>query len=398
MARKTIFHIDFDAFFASVEEKSNPEYINKPLVVGSKSHGSIVSSANYVARNFGVRSAMPIFQAKKLCPSLIIAEVDFSKYEKVSAYVFTYLRDFITKKIEVASIDECYLDVTDILEKNRNLSAVELAKMIQRQILELTNLTVSIGISSNLFLAKMATDQNKPNGVYEIWPEEIKEKLWPINISKMYLIGSKKIPVLNELNIKNIGNFAQFKDREKLISIFKNMYWTHYNHANGKGDDFVNYENSSRKSVSVSRNIRYMVRNYDSILDIFDDLFDEIYQRLKNQNLLTKNVSVSLKNNKTISLSYSFKQFIDKRSSLYNKAVELLDRLHNDEIVSNIGISFNNIKKKYKYIPNINIYQELSKEQKDLTILKKIVSDINNETNKELLNIAEDFDYFKYQK
>lgn len=193
MDRKTIFHIDFDAFFASVEENFNPEYNNKPLVVGSKSNGSIVSSANYIARKFGVRSAMPIFQAKKLCPSLIIAEVDYPKYERVSAYVFSYLRDFVSNKMEVASIDECYMDVTDILEKNSEISASDFAKKIQKQIYELTQLTVSIGISSNLFLAKMASDQNKPNGVYEIWPDEIEEKLWPLEIKKMYLIGSKKI-------------------------------------------------------------------------------------------------------------------------------------------------------------------------------------------------------------
>ncbi|WP_245576628.1 Y-family DNA polymerase [[Mycoplasma] imitans] len=398
MDRKIIFHIDFDAFFASVEENFNPQYNNKPLVVGSKSKGSIISSANYIARKFGIRSAMPIFQAKKLCPSLIVAEVDYPKYERVSSYVFSYLRDFVSNKMEVASIDECYMDVTSILEKNPEMDAADLAKKIQKQIYELTRLTVSIGISSNLFLAKMASDQNKPNGIYEIWPDEIEEKLWPIDIKKMYLIGSTKIPVLNQLNIKNIGNFVQFKDKEKLIDIFKNMFWTHYNHANGKGSSFVDYERSSRKSISVSRNIRYKVSYYESLLKIFNELFDEAFSRLKNHNFLAKGVSVSLKTEKVRSLSFSFKQFLDKRTLFYKKATELFERLHNNHLVANISISFNNITNKYKFIPNINIYQELSKDQKDAILLKKIVNQINKEHNKELVNIAVDFDYFKFQK
>ncbi|AHB99832.1 DNA polymerase IV [Mycoplasmoides gallisepticum S6] len=398
MDRKTIFHIDFDAFFASVEENFNPEYNNKPLVVGSKSNGSIVSSANYIARKFGVRSAMPIFQAKKLCPSLIIAEVDYPKYERVSAYVFSYLRDFVSNKMEVASIDECYMDVTDILEKNSEISASDFAKKIQKQIYELTQLTVSIGISSNLFLAKMASDQNKPNGVYEIWPDEIEEKLWPLEIKKMYLIGSKKIPLLNQLNIKNIGNFAQFENKELLIDIFKNMYWDHYNHAHGKGSDFVDYERNSRKSISVSKNIRHKVSDYESLLKLFNDLFDDVYSRLKNHNLLAKNISVSIRTEKVRSLSFSFKQYSDKKTLFYNKAIDLFERLHNDKLVANISISFGNITNKYKFMPNINIYEELSEEQKETMLLKKIVNQINKEYNKELVNIADDFDYFKFQK
>ncbi|WP_255565829.1 DNA polymerase IV [Mycoplasma sp. E35C] len=398
MSKKVIFHIDFDAFFASVEEKSNPEYVNKPLIVASKSNGSVVSSANYLARKYGIHSAMPISQAKKLCAHLIISEVNFYKYEAISAYVFSYLKEYISKKIEVASIDECYLDVTNILDKNKELTPFDLAKKIQKQIYEMTDLTVSIGISNNLFLAKMATDQNKPNGVYEIWPEEIKEKLWPIDIKKMYLIGSTKIPMLNSLNIKNIGNFAQFEDKNKLIKIFKNTFWTHYNHANGIGSDFVDYEKSSRRSVSVSKNLRHKISTYENLVNLFDELFEEAFDRLKTQNFLAKGISVSLKTTKTHSLSFSFDDFIDKKSLFYNKSIELLERLHNDELVSNISVGFFNIKNKYKMTTNINMFNELSYEEKNNLILKRIVNSVNKELNQELLNIAADFEYFKFQK
>jgi DNA polymerase-4 len=162
--KKIIFQLDLDAFFASVEELENPELKTKPIAVGHEMNGKgIITTANYIARKFGLHSAMPVFKARQLCPQVIIIESDYQKYTDKSEEVFTIVKNLVNK-IEMASIDEAYVDVTKIIN-DKNLNPISYAKHIQSEVLKKTGLGISIGISENRVLAKMASGMKKPLGV-----------------------------------------------------------------------------------------------------------------------------------------------------------------------------------------------------------------------------------------
>jgi DNA polymerase-4 len=172
---KFILHVDMNAFFASVEELQNPKYINKPIAVSGKTKRSVIASANYIARTKGIRAAMPVYQALNLCKDLIIVIPHFHLYHKYSDKFHQIIEEKFTTKIERCSIDECYVDISDLAKTKQE--AINVAKKIQQAILNLTKLKSSIGISQNKFLAKMASDFKKPMGISTCFKEEIKTKL-----------------------------------------------------------------------------------------------------------------------------------------------------------------------------------------------------------------------------
>jgi DNA polymerase-4 len=174
MKHKTIFHIDMNCFFCSVEELLNPSLKNKPVLVGGKSRRSVVSSPNYEARKYGIRAAMPIYRALQLCPNVIVIEPHFEKYKKYSDAFFELLIEKFTKNVEMASIDECYIDVSDILKKK---TPKILAIKIQNTIKNILGLNVSIGIGQNRFTAKMSSNLKKPLGIEETLLKDIPSKL-----------------------------------------------------------------------------------------------------------------------------------------------------------------------------------------------------------------------------
>ena len=169
MDRK-ILHIDMDAFFASVEQNDNPELKGKPVVVGSESSRGVIAAASYEARRFGVRSAMPSTTAKRLCPELVFMKHRMARYKEVSSIIFGIFHNY-TSLVEALSVDEAFLDVsTRALDLN---SAIAIAYEIKKDIRRKTNLTCSAGIAINKFLAKLASDINKPDGLYTVYPSEI---------------------------------------------------------------------------------------------------------------------------------------------------------------------------------------------------------------------------------
>jgi DNA polymerase-4 len=164
-----------NSFFASVEELQNPSYKNKPIAVSGYTKRSVVSSANYIARQNGVKAAMPIFMAKKLCPDLIIANHHFHLYHEYSEKFIELISEKFTNNIEIGSIDECYVDVTSLVNKTR--TAIDIANQIQQSIKRKIGLNCSIGVANNKFLAKMGSDYKKPMGVTTMWLNEIETKL-----------------------------------------------------------------------------------------------------------------------------------------------------------------------------------------------------------------------------
>ena len=183
---RKIIHVDMDAFYASVEQLDAPELKGKPIAVGGSSQRGVVAAASYEARKYGVRSAMPSVTAKRLCPDLIFVKARFERYREVSQQIRTIFMDY-TDLVEPLSLDEAYLDVTE--NKLNYPSATIIAYDIRRRIYETTGLTASAGISVNKFIAKVASDYNKPNGQKTIVPEEVLEFLEDLEIRKFHGIG-----------------------------------------------------------------------------------------------------------------------------------------------------------------------------------------------------------------
>lgn len=183
---RKIIHIDMDAFYASVELREHPELNALPVVIASHHPRAVVAAASYPAREFGLRSAMPMTQARKLCPQVIVIEPDFAKYRQVSAQIHQIFQIY-TKVIEPLSLDEAYLDVTENLQQIP--SATEVAMRIREDIFQVTGLTASAGVAPNKFLAKIASDWHKPNGICVIKPSQVQHFIQDLPLKKIPGVG-----------------------------------------------------------------------------------------------------------------------------------------------------------------------------------------------------------------
>ncbi|MTL62723.1 DNA polymerase IV, partial [Turicibacter sanguinis] len=201
---RIIFHIDLNAFFASCEAILHPELNQQPLVItGEKqSKRGIVVTANYEARKYGIHSAMPLMQAKKKCPHLVVAPVRFDLYRKISKQFIQILQEY-SPLVEKASIDEAYVDVT---HHYQNMHPLVLAQHIQARIAKDLQIGCSIGVAPNKFLAKMASDMKKPNGITVLRKRDLQTMLWPMSIEEMFGIGKASAPKLRQFGIHKIGD------------------------------------------------------------------------------------------------------------------------------------------------------------------------------------------------
>lgn len=216
MSGRKIVHIDMDAFYASVEQRNNPELRGKPVVVAWRGRRSVVCAASYEARRFGVRSAMAATYAERLCPEAVFVPPDFTRYRAVSRAVREiFLRH--TDLIEPLSLDEAYLDVTE--NKSGLATATKLASMIRQQIREELNLTASAGVAPNKFLAKIASDWRKPNGLFVIQPAEVEAFLTPLQVGRIPGVGKVTEGKLARLGLRTVGELRA-RSVEELQKLF----------------------------------------------------------------------------------------------------------------------------------------------------------------------------------
>jgi DNA polymerase-4 len=206
---RTILHVDMDAFYASVEQRDNPELRGKPVVVGGGSNRGVVAAASYEVRKFGVRSAMPMREAKRRCPNLIRVTPRMSHYQSVSREIFAVFREF-TPVVEGLSLDEAFLDVTASL--NLLGTGVDIARSIKRRIQEMTQLTASVGVAENKLVAKIASDLDKPDGLCVITAADCREKLDPLPVAVIPGIGKQTLARLHKVNIGTIRDLRRAPD------------------------------------------------------------------------------------------------------------------------------------------------------------------------------------------
>ena len=281
-----IIHIDMDCFYASVEIRDKPQYAKKPVAVaGSSESRGVVTTCNYVARKFGVRSAMPSMTAKKLCPEIVFLPVNMYKYREVSAEVHKIYKCY-TKIIEPVSLDEAYLDVTE--SEYCNGDPEEMAMQIRKKIYEDLKITASAGISSNKFLAKIASDWNKPDGQFSISDGAIQNFVLKIPVRCIHGVGEKTEQILKKYNIKTCADLQKLSKYD-LINILGKYGHTLYYLCRGIDDRKVE-PNRIRKSLSVEDTYNVDLKSFNSCSKELKILYKELLKRMNSSSYKTKSI------------------------------------------------------------------------------------------------------------
>ena len=287
---RVYFHIDLNAFFASCEELLDPTLKGKPLVVGGKSRRSVISTANYEARKYGIHSAMPMQQAEKLCKDLVIVNGHYAFYSDMSHQFMQIIHSY-TDLVEKASIDECYADMTDVI--CRYPKPLDVAFEIQRRVLEETGLRCSIGIGPNMFLAKMASDMKKPMGITVLRIRDVPEKMWPLPIKEMQGIGKRTVPLMEDLNIHTIKDLATYQDLNALKPVLGKNIESMIKRANGYDDRTLMTDYDS-KSMGISETLLEDVTDYDELRGLIRTLCRRLSKRLKEAHKAGYHVSMRI--------------------------------------------------------------------------------------------------------
>lgn len=285
---KIILHVDMDAFFAAVEQLDNKELRGKPVIVGGVSQRGVVSTCSYEARKFGVHSAMPIFIAQKLCPHGVYLTTRYGRYKEISHKIFKILRE-VTPLVEQLSIDEAYLDITDSHFKD----GIEAANYIKNRVYKEIGLTLSIGISYNKFLAKIASDWNKPSGIKIITKEMVPEIFFPLNISKIHGLGNKSVQKLNNMGIYTI---------KELYDMPKSFYMEYlgrngleiYDRIRGIDKREVQIERD-RKSYGKERTLKSDTDDKEELMLYLKEFSKSISNDLKKRDIEGKTITVKYK-------------------------------------------------------------------------------------------------------
>ena len=373
---KVIIHIDLNAFFASVEEIKNPSLKNKPIAVGGKNRRGVVSTANYIARSYGVHSAMPIGMALKLCPKLIVVEGDHLDYEKYSKAFFTIIKEYLGEKIEIASIDECYVDFSEYSKRCKD--PINYLKTMQADIYNRLGLGCSIGVSYNKFLAKMASDMKKPLGFTVIRNKDVPTLIWPMKIEEMYGIGKKTAPKLMEVGIKTISDLAKCEDTYLLKSILGKNYIYYQENARGIDNSEVLYLPMDAKSIGNSTTYESDLETEEEIRKAFKGLAKTVSNSVVGQQMLGFIISITIRYSDftTITRSMSLADPICNEEEIYLKAISLFEKNYDNRPIRLLGITVSNLKKKKDILRQMSIY--------DLNINKKSTTEIINDLNKML--------------
>ena len=372
--KKVIVHIDLNAFFASVEEVKNPSLKNKPVGIGGHGKRGVISTSNYVARKYGVHSAMPVSQALKLCPNLILVEESYDDYIKYSNAFFSMIRKYLGDKIEVASIDECYVDFTDYKDKCND--PISYLKEMQKDVYNTLGLGCSIGLSYNKFLAKMASDLKKPMGFTVIRNKDVSSLIWPLPINEMFGVGKKTAPRLKEIGINTIGDLANYDDIYTLRAILGKNYIFYKSNANGIDNSEVIYQKVDAKSIGNSTTYEKDLEDESEIRLALKALSKSVSDSVISQNMLGFTVSITIRyyDFYTITRSMTVNEPICNEDEIYLRVVSLFDRNYDNRPIRLLGVTLSSLKEKSEVLQQMSIF--------DLNINKKTTTEIINDLNK----------------
>lgn len=340
LQNRKIIHVDMDAFYASVEQMDNPLLRGKPIAVGGGETRGVVAAASYEARKFGVRSAISGYLAKKNCPELIFVKPRFDRYKEISNKIRKIFYDY-TDLVEPLSLDEAYLDVTQ--NKKGNPSATLIAKEIRKRIFDEVGLTASAGISINKFVAKIASDFNKPNGQKTVNPDAVLAFLEALPIRKFYGVGKVTTEKMYQLGIFT-GLDLKSKSLDFLEKHFGKSGEFYYDVVRGIHQNEVTPERVA-KSVAAEHTFDENLSSEIFMLVKLEKIAEELERRLKKYNIAGKTVTLKIKySDFTLQTrSKTLPYFISDKTLLLETAKELLFQERMKESVRLLGISLNNL-------------------------------------------------------
>ncbi len=320
---RKIIHIDMDAFFASVEQRDNPQLAGKPVAVGGSSGRGVVAAASYEARKFGVRSAMPSLTARRLCPDLIFCKTRFDVYHEVSRQIRAIFRQF-TPHVEPLSLDEAYLDVTDDI---RGIgSATRIAELIRQAIRQETRLTASAGVSYNKFLAKLASDQNKPDGICVIKPGQGAAFVQSLPVRRFHGVGPRGAEKMARLGIATGADLAA-KDIAWLRAQFGGF--ADYLYRAARGIDLRPVRaNRIRKSLGGERTFGDDISSGPALRAALDDIVEIVWERIAEKDTRGRTVTLKLKftDFQLMTRARSLPRPVDGKAEFARLAREILDQ------------------------------------------------------------------------
>ncbi|WP_298221468.1 DNA polymerase IV [Flavobacterium sp.] len=342
---RKIIHVDMDAFYASVEQMDHPDLRGKPLAVGGGETRGVVSAASYEARKFGVRSAMSGYLAKKNCPELIFVRPRFDRYKEISNKIRKIFHDY-TDLVEPLSLDEAYLDVTQ--NKKGNPSATLIAQEIRKRIFDEIGLTASAGISVNKFVAKIASDYNKPNGQKTVNPDEVIPFLEDLPIRKFYGVGKVTTEKMYQLGIFT-GLDLKNKPLDFLEKHFGKSGRFYYNVVRGIHNSEVKAQRVA-KSVAAEHTFNENLSSEIFMLEKLEIIAAELERRLKKHKIAGKTVTLKIKySDFTLQTrSKTLPYFISDKALLFETTKELLFQERMKNSVRLLGISLNNLNTEVK--------------------------------------------------
>jgi len=342
--QRKIIHIDMDAFFASVEQRDQPELKGKPVIVGGQPDSrGVVAACSYEARKFGIHSAMPSSRAYKLCPQAIFVPPRFEAYKEASVKIHDVFWQYASD-VEPLSLDEAYLDVSHSSEFAG--SATRIADAIKKDIRKATQLVASAGVSYNKFLAKVASDMDKPNGLYVIRPEQGEAFVATLPIGKFYGVGPATETKMNKLGIKN-GHDLRSKSTFDLAKSFGKS--AEYFYQIARGIDLRPVRSTRiRKSLGKETTFKGDIYDKTKLIEKLNQLAQKVFDNLDSQQFMAKTITLKIKyaNFKTVTRSYTDSKTHVHLSQTPTLLADLLSRTDaGQQGVRLVGISASNLQK-----------------------------------------------------
>lgn len=391
MSMRIIFHIDVNNAYLSwhsidaLKKGSTIDYRTIPAIVGGDEearHG-IVLAKSFPAKEKGVVTAEPIFQAKRKCPGLKILKPLPHVYKHYSDLMFALIRSY-TPDIEIMSVDECYLDYTKV--KKLYGDPIKFAHKLKDEIKDRLGFTVNIGIANTKVCAKMASDFKKPDRVHTLFQEEIQEKMWPLPIEKLYMTGKKSVIKLKEMGIHTIGDLANFP-LDRLKRIFKSKATLMYEFAWGIDEREVNSVREQYKCISQEITLPRDYEKVKELEELLKNLAYNIAYRLRENNFYAYVVEVHLKNHQFKSFSHQIKlkNPINTTADIYKNAVRLLHEMYHDDKIRLIGIRVNDFTERQTVQYSLFDQVETSKKEEKV---ERIMDEINRKYGTQSISYA----------
>ena len=391
MASKVIVHIDLNAFFARCEEIKKPSLEGKPVAIGHDGRGGIVSTCSYEARKYGVSSAMPMFKAKQLCPKLIILPCDYHFYGLMSKTFYNFVKRY-TNIIEMASVDELFADFTEPLKKEKD--AIGFFRKLQEDLFKETGLKCSIGVSTTKFLAKMASDYQKPMGLTIIHKRDIAKIIYPLKVESMFGVGKKTAPRLKSIGIVTIGDLYQkiIDEDQDTTNILGKSYYTLKDWLEGKGSDEIEMEKWDPKSIGNSTTLPFDTDNPAQVKEHLLDLSKEVSMRAKREEKLGHTIQIVVKDTtfKSFNKSVTLDSPTNEVNVIYEHACQLYEKNFKQLTIRLVGVTLQNLISPKEMAVQMSLFDYEKHEEESAT--KLLINELNRSLKKPLLKRASELE------